>query len=151
MFLAIAVSGSALAIELDVSGACPGRMALTLTGEAGASFALVAGEAAGSRVLDRGPCAGTDIGLTGSPLMVFSMPSLPGDGTRILEPTVPEAACSRHIVAVDLDRCVVSPAVGLDDGGCDPALPSCGPATTAPTSHPRDFAYSYWPENHFPD
>ncbi|MFT4625694.1 MAG: hypothetical protein ACI8PZ_004365 [Myxococcota bacterium] len=118
--LALLLSSQALAggLTLDLTGACPGPLELDVVGATrGASIAVLAGAGAGSTPIAGGPCADVDSTLAG-PLRLFGPVRDPdGDGRYLLTPRVPDAACDRSFVVVDLASCEVSNAVHLATPG----------------------------------
>ena len=118
--VALAFAGTANAgavTGLDLAGACPGPVDITITGTPGADFAVVASDAAGSYTIPSGRCAGVDIGLAGPHASFGPMPDLDDDGTITVSPDVPDGACAKSFVAIDLTTCAVSPVTTFGGGG----------------------------------
>lgn len=108
---------SAFAVDLDIAGSCPGRIAMDGTNiTPGASVAVISSTGPGSTIIPAGPCAGTELPLTGVQLRTIVSDS-DGDGIVSLRPNIPGAACGQRVSFVDLSACEVSEAPTL---GGDP-------------------------------
>jgi hypothetical protein len=106
LFPATALAGG---MTLSTSGSCPGVMTFSVDGLApGAPFALISANGPGSATLSSGPCAGTMTGLSPSGL------AFRGVHTGDVTPTIPGAACSAWVQALDPDGCALSPAVMIE-------------------------------------
>ncbi len=92
--------------SLVVSGACPGLLTMTIAGATpNARLAVFAGNA-GSSTLAQGPCAGTEIDLGTSRLLIKSI--VDSNGDLVLQRTVNQNLCGRQLQAVDISTCGVS-------------------------------------------
>ncbi|MFT4624620.1 MAG: hypothetical protein ACI8PZ_003279 [Myxococcota bacterium] len=101
---AAALSASAGAVELSVSGACPGPMTFTVTdATARANVALLSG-AEGVGLVPAGACRGTPLELRDG-LTLRGVVRADGGGTAGLAATVPESACGSAVQAIDLVSC----------------------------------------------
>lgn len=108
LLAALALPGSASAVELAVSGECPGPVSLEVNDlSPGGEWAIMTGTGAGSDPVAAGPCAGVDSGLDG---MSVRMPLRvdDGSGTAVLSPTLPSEACGRSLGIIDMSTCTVS-------------------------------------------
>ncbi|MFT4627681.1 MAG: hypothetical protein ACI8PZ_006368 [Myxococcota bacterium] len=116
--LALAVSSTAAAQSLAISGSCPGPMTFDVTGlTPGAEIVLVAGSGPGAARIPAGPCADLSSGLAG-PLRKVAGPlrDADRDGRVTLSPTVPGGACGSSLVALELGTCGLTPPVPLAGG-----------------------------------
>ncbi len=114
------VPSLASATTLSISGDCPG-VATIEVGDigAGSSIVIVAGSGPGSEALPGGPCGDTNSTLAG-PLRHFGpMNDSDVDGEITLRPTLPGGVCGRHLVAVELSTCDVSPRRVVGGGPVD--------------------------------
>lgn len=106
--LLLALASSAWADPtLQVGGTCPGTVHLRITDlSPHASVALVTSDRLGAGAVPGGPCAGTPLGLGGSPRLAARI----DDANGLLErfPTLAGAACSGFLQVVDLQTCEVS-------------------------------------------
>ncbi|MFT4625779.1 MAG: hypothetical protein ACI8PZ_004450 [Myxococcota bacterium] len=101
---------TAQAVELTISGSCPGLVTLTSSGVTpGGSMALVSSTADGELEIPVGPCTGTVLALDPAGAKLRSSPvDDDADGVVSVTPSVPGAACGQRVVAVDLTTCEVS-------------------------------------------
>ena len=97
---------------LEVSGVCPGEIALSLSGALpNAEIVLVGSPDAGGTLVPQGPCAGTEIGL--------DSPSLLGrftadeSGALTLSRSLAGGACELLVQALDEASCLPSRAVAI--------------------------------------
>ncbi|MFT5458741.1 MAG: hypothetical protein ACI9K2_005249 [Myxococcota bacterium] len=116
--LLLALLAPAWAVDLDVSGACPGPMALTFTDlTPGARYALLSASGPGvGTAVPGGPCRGSPLGLAGGDLTLRVSGADDGDGFVFLEPSLPLEACGLSVQAIDLVTCETSevrPFVGV--------------------------------------
>ena len=115
---ALVAPAPALALDLTVSGACPGDMVLVADGAVPrGNVALVSGAGAGSVAIPSGPCAGTRLGLGPAGLTLRGVLAVDATGRAALTPRVPAPACGALVQAVDLETCDVSPVRPLSGGG----------------------------------
>jgi hypothetical protein len=116
--LALLVPTSAFAgapVGASVSGSCPGPVSISASGiTPGGNFALISAAGPGSATIPGGPCAGMPSALSPAGLALRGVYSY---GT-VLNPTLPGGACSAYIQTIDLDTCMMSPAVPLDGPDC---------------------------------
>ncbi|MFT4627370.1 MAG: hypothetical protein ACI8PZ_006054 [Myxococcota bacterium] len=119
LLLALPATALAGGPMLDVTGACPGPIDITISGlTPGASIGLLAGLGEGSDPLGVGPCADTLTGLDRvNPLLTRRDGDR--DGTITLRPTVSPSACGRFVQAIELEACTTTnvEVVGEGDEG----------------------------------
>ena len=105
----LALPASALAVDLSISGACPGPMDIVVTDAApGSNVVVVTGSGPGAAPLPAGPCAGMSSGLAG-PLNWHGPLRTDGRGSASVRPSIPGPVCSLSAVAVDIATCEISP------------------------------------------
>ena len=93
---------------LSISGSCPGTGSLTVTDlTPGANLAILAGSGSGTDRIPRGPCTGTETGLTRAQL-VLTREDTDADGVLSLRPSLTVGACDRVLQVLDLESCEVS-------------------------------------------
>lgn len=96
-------------LELMVSGACPGEIALQIGGGTPNGTALLLRSAAeGTAPVPRGPCAGITLGLD-QPRPVVRLPLDPAGGASLAR-EVPGLACGQLLQVIDTALCATSPA-----------------------------------------
>ena len=103
-------------VTLELSGACPGEVAMTVGGLApGGSAALLRGRAPGVSVLGAGACAGEQVDLSGPTFVAFVEADESGEG--VLTATVPAGGCDRWLQVVDGSSCGKSAIWSLSSSG----------------------------------
>ena len=92
---------------LDISGPCPGDVAVTASGfTPGGSVAVVTGDSAGSDRVPTGPCEGYATGLSG--LSYLTSVRADGRGGVSLRPTVGRGLCGTNVQFIDVSTCSMS-------------------------------------------
>ncbi len=123
------LSLAALGGTIELIGECPGEVTFDLTEfTPGADVVILVGDGDGSAPVPGGPCAGTDSGLATLATFLGPARDLDPDGRLWLRPRLPEAACERRFVLLDLSTCETSDPVDFGVGGADP---ECGHLTEA--------------------
>lgn len=117
---ALGFGSTALAADIEVLGSCPGPVTVTLSGlTPGGQVYVAAASEVGSTVIPRGPCAGVDIGLGGSPTLLGPFTDTDFDGVITRTPTIGPALCGKAMVVVDIGTCTVSgPTMPRFGAGC---------------------------------
>ncbi|MFT4627412.1 MAG: hypothetical protein ACI8PZ_006096 [Myxococcota bacterium] len=106
----ILIPVAALATDLVVSGACPGRPELSVTDATPRSSVILATAGApGDAVVVGGPCAGAEVGLAADDLAIAQRRTARADGSLLLRPPVEPEDCGVWMIAFDLASCTASP------------------------------------------
>jgi len=96
-----------------LSAVCPGENSFRIDNVTPyGQFQLWAGEPGGPAVLPSGSCAGIDVSL-GTVAKELATLTANEMGTKIVHPTLPDVACGKALVVVDLTSCNASPALDL--------------------------------------
>ncbi|MFT4622429.1 MAG: hypothetical protein ACI8PZ_001085 [Myxococcota bacterium] len=104
---------------LTITGECPGPVDFEMRGSEGGRYLLVAADEAGSYRLASGRCEGADIGLL-PPLSGYGpFPDLDVDSVRTIRPVIPDVACAKQFVLLDLSTCAVSEVASFGPGPVD--------------------------------
>ncbi len=123
----LALVTTSQAQTLDMSGPCPGRITVEVTGlTPGGDAAFITGVAGeGSDTLGMGPCSGTETGLAGLRFLT-RIPDSDRDGMLRLRPTVSGPTCSAPFQVLDLATCELSNVASPGDSrDCGPVGSSC--------------------------
>ncbi|MFT4621833.1 MAG: hypothetical protein ACI8PZ_000485 [Myxococcota bacterium] len=114
----LAFATAANAQTLSMSGACPGPVAIDVTGlTPGGTAVFLAGTAGeGSDVIGVGACTGTVTGLAGLRFMT-RVSDDDADGSLSFSPSIPDARCSTSIQVLDTATCTMSNVTSADAGG----------------------------------
>ncbi len=93
---------------LSVVGECPGTVTIGLSGasSSGRLVLLKSPTTGGARILPRGPCAGSVLGLEAPSL--FAAIVADADGSLSIDRAVPAGACGIYLQLVDGTNCAVS-------------------------------------------
>lgn len=111
------VAAPAMAVGVDVTGACPGPALVRISGvRPGGTVAILKGRGPGGDVMPAGPCAGHATSLAGLSFITTVRDS-DGDGLISLSPSLPAAVCGQFIQVLDTASCELSPLEML--GGSD--------------------------------
>ncbi|MFT4621413.1 MAG: hypothetical protein ACI8PZ_000065 [Myxococcota bacterium] len=117
MFLLLALITSAQAIDLDLTGDCPGEIRVDVTDASvsGMVAVLVGTEGAGSEPIPAGPCAGLETGLAGLTLVGGLRVDWDLDGAHALRLSLGGPRCEARIQVLDLATCTVTRARSFVD------------------------------------
>jgi hypothetical protein len=122
--LVIGLTLFTFAAEVTLLGECPGEVTFDITEiTPGANVGILVGDGTGSAPVPAGPCAGTSSGLDVVATFIGPVRDLDPDGRLWMRPRLPEIACDRRFVVLDLSTCETSDPVDFGVGGADPA---CG-------------------------
>ena len=100
-------SGSGAEPELTVSGSCPGRVSVKVTGlTPGASVQIWNGRGPGTTTINNGSCAGTILDLAKA--RVLTTRNADANGNLALRLNLSSTACGKPLQAIDLVTCATS-------------------------------------------
>ncbi|MFT4625780.1 MAG: hypothetical protein ACI8PZ_004451 [Myxococcota bacterium] len=117
--LALLLPGSALAVDITVSGACPGPLTFSMTGiSPGGQVAVLTANSPGLSAVPAGPCAGAELPLDprGLSLRVIRTDA-DADGMDMIMPAVPAPACGLYVTALDLTTCEAAEPMMIPEAG----------------------------------
>lgn len=99
--------------SISLAGSCPGAVTMSGSGfTAGGNVAVAISTTTGAYVIPVGSCAGTVLGLGGTPSLVTILTADP-TGAISLSGNLPAAYCGRSVQTVDLASCTTSNVITL--------------------------------------
>ncbi|MFT4621741.1 MAG: hypothetical protein ACI8PZ_000393 [Myxococcota bacterium] len=121
MLLWLALSAPSHAVDLTLSGSCPGEFRVNVTDAtvSGMVAVLVGTDGAGSDPVPAGPCAGLATELAGIRLVGGLQVDWDFDGAHQLDLDVSGPRCGAVLQALDLGTCTLSPARGFVEAPID--------------------------------
>jgi hypothetical protein len=121
--LVIMAASPALAVDLDLSGTCPGPITMSISDAGpGVSVALLSANGTGVAAVPAGPCVGALLDLAPAGLTLRSTLRTDAAGGAVLTPSIPAPACSAWVQVLDLNSCELSPPLMLGDSGAGNTL-----------------------------
>lgn len=105
-FIRLAVDAGGL--NLSLSGSCPGPITASVSGATpGGTVAFAYATGPGSLIIPGGTCAGTQLGLNATAMLVGTV-SADGSGNASITGNAPPVACGGVVQAVDASTCTTS-------------------------------------------